>query len=120
MVTKDLVIEKEKELLEAMSAGNVGVLHELLAEGMQFINQDGIVISKIDDLKIHESNLLKITELEARNQNIVLFDDTAVVSVGLDFAGTYAGEAFSGKFKYGRTWKLLNDKFQLYWPNVRY
>lgn len=112
-LTKEIIIQKEKELIDAMSASNVTQLDLLIANQMIFINQTGLVMSKSEDLKVHESGLLKISKLETSDQKIIIFDDTAVVSVSVDLHGTYSGEAFSGKFKYGRTWKVLNGKPQV-------
>src|SRR5690606_27860323 len=89
------------------------VLNTLLADNLTFINQDGLVLSKNDDLKVHESGHLKFLKLEAHDQKISLFGDTAIVSVSIHLSGTFSGEEFSGQFKYGRTWKMIDDKLQV-------
>jgi hypothetical protein len=113
VLIKEIIIEKEEQLLKAMVSSDFKTLKNLLNDDLIFINHEGIVLTKDDDLKVHQSGDLKIAKLKAFDQQISIHQDTAVVSVRVTLEGLYSGQPFSGNFRYGRVWKVVNTKLQV-------
>ena len=103
----------EARLIAAMKASNIPELHELLADGLIFTNQNGHLVNKADDINMHQSGKLEIYSLETSAQLITVYDDVAVVSVVQDLGGDFDGHTYAGIFRYTRVWTLLDGKWQV-------
>ena len=108
-------IEEAEDLLrQAMLTSDVARLDELLSDPLIFTNQDGVRLSKADDMAAHQSGLLKIDRLDAKGEPIIrVLYNSAIVCVTIDLAGTYDGNAFGGVFAYTRFWHHDDDRWQI-------
>jgi ketosteroid isomerase-like protein len=102
------VLHAEQQLRLAVLSGDVIRLEELLADELLFVSPSGQLLSKEMDLEAHRSGQLQVHHLEIVEQ------DTRVIGEGGDvvltfslvsLAGTFAGEAFEGHFRYTRVWR---------------
>ncbi len=106
--------QAEERLRQAMLTSDVARLDGLLSDTLIFTNQDGVRLSKADDLAAHQSGLLKIDRLGAKEEPIVrVLDSSAIVSATIDLAGTYGGQAFGGIFAYTRFWHRNGERWQV-------
>lgn len=103
----------EQQLLDAMFASDVATLDRLLADDLVFITHTGALADKQVDLDAHRSGLLKLTELSAADERVRLYGDSAIVTLRLELAGTFDGEAFAGKFRYTRIWAQPAGRWQV-------
>jgi len=103
----------EARLIAAMKTSNVSELQELLSDSLIFTNQNGHIVTKSDDINMHQSGKLEIYSLETSAQLITLYDDVAVVSVVQDLGGDFDGHTYAGIFRYTRVWKLTDGKWQV-------
>ena len=62
----------------------------------------------------HQSGPLKIDRLDAEGEPIIrVLDNSAIVCVTMELAGTYGGHAFGGIFAYTRIWHRTGDRWQI-------
>lgn len=101
----------ETRLRDAMLAGDVDVLDDLLSADSVFTNQVGARLSKADDLAAHRSGLLRIGRIEPRGQALIrmLGEKSAIVCITVDLAGSYGTQSFAGAFAYSRVWHRQED-----------
>lgn len=100
----DLVLELEERLERAMRHADVPVLDELLADDLVFTNHQGLVVTKQEDLAVHQSGLLKLDSIAASERSIRLLGQAAVVAVRVQLAGRHADQPFEATFRYTRVW----------------
>ncbi|MCW0198857.1 nuclear transport factor 2 family protein [Sphingopyxis sp.] len=106
--------QAEERLRQAILTSDVARLDELLSDTLIFTNQDGVRLSKPDDMAVHQSGLLKIDRLDVKGETIIrVLDSSAIVCVTVELAGTYDGNAFSGVFAYTRFWHHDEDRWQI-------
>lgn len=106
--------QSEEKLRSAMLASDVGQLEEILSDATVFTNQDGVRLSKADDIAAHRSGLLKIDKLDVKGEPIIrVMDNSAIVCVTIELTGTHGGEAFGGIFAYSRIWHRTGDRWQI-------
>lgn len=103
----------EEHLRQAMLAGDVATLDVLAADDLVFTSQSGELMDKYMDLAAHESGLLQLTTLEPSEQQIRQYGNTAIVTVRMELAGTYADQLFAGTFRYTRVWIKREDLWQI-------
>jgi len=103
----------EQQLRQAMQSSNVGLLESLLSDELIFTNQDGLRLTKEDDLSAHRSGLLSIEKLDIVDQHIRALDDIAIVWVTATLAGSYSGRAFGGTFAYTRLWRRRDGRWRI-------
>jgi ketosteroid isomerase-like protein len=101
---KTQILEAEEQLRIAMLNSDVSALDELLAPDLIFTNHLGQLLRKKDDLKAHESGLLRVKELTPSELNVQLHEKVAVVSVRMRLSGTYGGSPADGDFRFTRVW----------------
>ena len=68
---------------------------------------------KADDLDAHRQGWVRITRLEAGEEQILRFGVVAVVIVRMEMAGTFKGNAFAGPFRYTRVWCERPDGWRI-------
>ena len=98
------ITELEERLRQAMLTSNVAELDTLIAPELLFTNYQGQLVSKQQDLAMHRSGLLKLTELTPSDQRILLYDGFSIVSVQMHLLGSYDGTAFDQHIRFTRTW----------------
>ena len=113
MDTKTQIEALETRLLEAMKTSNIAELQELLSNDLIFTNQHGHLVTKEDDINMHQSGNLEIYTLETSAQIINAYDGVAVVSVVQNLGGAVNGNAYVGIFRYTRVWKYNGAAWQV-------
>ncbi|SKB64243.1 nuclear transport factor 2 family protein [Daejeonella lutea] len=105
--------EREVELRLAMLAGDVDKLDELISDKLIFTDHSGLVYTKEMDLHAHRSGVLKLHTLNPDEQQIQVFEQTAIVSVLMRMEGTAQGQAFQGNGRYTRVWLKENQQWKI-------
>jgi ketosteroid isomerase-like protein len=75
-----------------------------LAPELIFTNHLGQLLGKENDLAAYRSGTLKVKELKPSEQQVRLHGDIAIVSVRMQFSGTYDGNPANGDFRFTRVW----------------
>lgn len=112
-MTIGLIERLEAELRQAMLVGDVAALDALLADDLTFTNQNGVTLSKADDLEAHRSGALRLGRIDSFDQRIRLIEKAAIVVVRVELEGRYAGHLFNGSFVYTRVWLVNGDRAQV-------
>lgn len=112
-MTQTLVEDLEQCLLSAIRRNDANELDHLLHPDLIVTNQMGQVLTKSMDLDVYRSKQMKLRALIPSEQEIWIHGDTAVVSVHLHLAGSFAQESFEGDFRYTRVWKRFGTDFQV-------
>lgn len=110
---KNEIIKLEEELQLAMLTSDVEKLDELIADSLVFIAPNGMVVTKQMDLDTHKSGLQKMSKLSPSEQQIVIHNDLAIVTVRMEIEGTYGDNSINGNYRYLRTWGKVNNKLQV-------
>jgi len=113
METKIHIEALEARLTEAQRTSNIEELNTLLSNDLIFTNQHGHIVTKGDDIAMHESGNLEIYSLKTSAQLIQLHGDVAVVSVVQDLGGAVDGHTYAGIFRYTRVWKDSGNGWQV-------
>jgi hypothetical protein len=103
------ILRVEGELEAAMLTSDVAILERLLSPKLIFTNHLGQRLFKDDDLEAHRSRALRINYMIRSEQDLLLLDGAAVVSVRTKIGGTYAGASADGVFRFTRVWALGVD-----------
>lgn len=104
---EDQIALVEEELKVAMLSSNTESLNKILSSDLVFTNHLGQLVGKEDDISIHRSGTLNISEIEFSEQKIlVISDDSAVVSVRAKITGEYKAQPANGDFRFTRVWSL--------------
>jgi len=103
----------EARLIAAMKTSNIAELNALLSNDLIFTNQSGHLVTKGDDIAMHESGKLEIYSLETSAQLIQLHGDVAIVSVVKDLGGAVDGHTYAGIYRYTRVWKDTGSGWQI-------
>lgn len=112
-IDKGQIVEAEIKLLEAMKTGDITSLNDMLHDDLLFVIPTGQTVTKEMDLSNLKSGKLKIDEISSSQQEISIIGDNAIVSVNITLKGNYLDQPINGTFKYIRTWKLFNNKWQV-------
>lgn len=100
------IIELEERFRQAMLKSDVAELDALIAPELLFTSHLGQLVSKEQDLAMHRSGTLKLTELHPSEQSIHLNEGFSVVSVQMHLLGLYADVAVDEHIRYTRVWSL--------------
>jgi ketosteroid isomerase-like protein len=103
----------EARFIEATKTSNVEELNTLLSNDLIFTNQNGHIVTKGDDIAMHQGGNLEIYSLETSAQLIQLHDNVAVVSVVQDLGGAVDGHTYAGIYRYTRVWKDSGNGWQV-------
>lgn len=104
----------EERLRQAMLAGDVPALDELLSDHLVFTNHEGRRLAKSDDLAAHRSGNLRIASIDCRAGALIRrLGNVATVCVSVDLAGTIEASAFFGRFAYSRVWHFEEGRWQV-------
>jgi len=107
------IIKLEKELRLAMIAGDVEKLDELISDTLLFTAPSGAVATKQMDLDAHRSKIQKISALNVLEQQIMTYDNFAVVVSKMELVGTYGEMQISGQYRYTRVWLKTDKGFKI-------
>jgi ketosteroid isomerase-like protein len=110
---REIIHELELKLKEAMMKSDVKVLDELIADDLIFTNHQGQILSKQDDLKIHQSGQQKLRRFDTTDVQMRVHDSGAIVTFKADLAGTFAHQEFAGSFRYTRVWMKRRGHWQV-------
>lgn len=95
----------EDALRTAVLAGDVATLDRLLADAATFVDQNGRLVTKEEDLAAHRSGLLDVRAIDPVGQRLIrMLGNVAIVCVAVRLAGEYATQPFGGSFAYTRVW----------------
>jgi len=103
-VEDDPILACEAALRQAQLANDVAALDRLLDDALVFTTLNGSVVGKADDLDLHRSGRLRITQMDPGDQRVVRVGTTAVVSVRMEAAATVDGVEVRGPLRYTRVW----------------
>ncbi len=103
----------EAKLRNAQLAGDAAALEVLLDDALMFTGPDGAVYGKADDLDAHRRGWIVITRLEPSDERAQQHGDLAIVSVRMEMAGSWRGEAFEGPFRYTRVWRRFANGWRI-------
>jgi ketosteroid isomerase-like protein len=105
-MTRAAIKHGEQRLRDAMLASDIDSLDQLLDDALVFITVDGKLVRKEDDLELHRSGTLKLTQLDSRELVVELHGaDVGVTSTLVEVAGTNNGQPFAATCRYVRTWR---------------
>ncbi|WP_228479138.1 nuclear transport factor 2 family protein [Flavobacterium soyangense] len=113
MTQDEQIIECEIRLLEAMKAGNIKVLDELLYDDLIFNIPTGHTITKSMDIENYQSGIMTVSEIVATDQIIKSINNISTVAVTLHLKAKYADQIVDGKFRYLRVWKLFDNSWKV-------
>lgn len=113
MNTQELILEKEKNLIDAMMSGNIEKLDQLIHKDLIFNIPNGQTISKEMDLENYRSGLFKIIKIKPEDRMIHILDTLAIVVLTLNLEADFAGQEIKGKFRYLRVWKEFQGNWQV-------
>ena len=107
------VKEAEDQLLSALLKSNLEAINELLHDDLIFIIPTGQIITKAMDLENYKTGSMKVHSLEVSDQEISLFQDTAVVAVVVNLKGTFMDQPIDGTYRYLRYWKDFDNTLKV-------
>ena len=105
------IAELEERLRKAMLSSDVAELDVLIAPELLFTNYLGQLVSKQQDLDIHQSGSLKFTELTPSDQRIQLYEGFSVVSVQMHLQGSFGGTPMDEHIRFTRVWSISSAGF---------
>jgi ketosteroid isomerase-like protein len=91
----------------------VAALDRLLDDALIFTAVDGTVVGKSEDLALHRSRRLRITQMDPSERKIVRLGDVVVVSVRMEAAATMDGVKLRGPLRYTRVWRNNGDGWRV-------
>jgi ketosteroid isomerase-like protein len=113
-MTRAAIKHGEELLRQAMLAGDVEALDQLIHDELLFVGPTGALARKADDLENYRRGRQRMTKIEPRNLVIELFgDDIGVATVLTELEGVFDGSPFSGTFRYIRTWRREAGRWQI-------
>lgn len=113
MAAKEQIEKMEERLRQAMLNSDVEELNKLLSEDLIFTDHTGQKIPKEADLEAHRSGKLKIEAIGLSEEEIQIFEDTAIVSVLMESRGQLFGAPFQGKLRFTRVWRIQEDSWKI-------
>jgi Domain of unknown function (DUF4440) len=102
------IIEIEERLRQAMLKSDVLELDELIAPELVFTSYLGHLVSKQQDLAIHQSGILDFREMTPSERQIHLGEGFSVVSVKMHILGSYEGVEVDEYYRFTRIWAISN------------
>lgn len=100
------IIEIEERLRQAMLNSDVAELDALIAPELIFTSYLGQLVSKQQDLALHQSGTLKFRALTPSEQHIQLNEGFSVVSVLMHILSSYEGTEIDQNFRFTRIWSV--------------
>jgi hypothetical protein len=107
-------IEKlEAQLAQAMLHNDIDMLDRLLSDDLVFSGPDGVIVSKAQDLALHEAGDIIFATYEIKELLIQSYDPIEIAHVKVKLAGNFRGEDFGGDFRYLRIYLKKDEQWQI-------
>ncbi|NJK69376.1 MAG: nuclear transport factor 2 family protein [Microcoleus sp. CSU_2_2] len=100
------ILEIEERLRQAMLNSDVAELDALIAPELIFTSYLGQLVSKQQDLAIHQSGTLNCRALTPSERHIQLNEGFSVVSVKMHILGSYEGTEIDEHYRFTRVWSV--------------
>jgi hypothetical protein len=100
------IIEIEERLRQAMLNSDVAELEALIAPELIFTSYLGQLVSKQQDLAMHQSGKLKFSALMPSERHIQIGEGFSVVSVKMHILGRYEGAEIDDLYRFTRVWAV--------------
>lgn len=102
--TEAALRDAERRLQRAQLTSDVAELDRLLDERLVFTGPGGRLYTKDDDLRVHRSGEQSMSRVEPENLDALVVGGAGVTWFLGTVAGTLAGEPFTARVRYTRTW----------------
>jgi hypothetical protein len=100
------IIEIEERLRQAMLNSDVAELESLIAPELIFTSYLGQLVSKQQDLALHQSGMLKFSALMPSEQYIQCNEGFSVVSVKMHILGSFEEAKIDQHYRFTRVWSV--------------
>ncbi len=94
----------EDRLSQAMLAGDVATLGELLDDHVVYTGPDGRQVSKQQDLDAYSSGAVEITAYDEQHRSVRVIGHTGMTWILTEVRGRAGNQAFVARLRYTRTW----------------
>jgi len=101
---KEIIKNLEEELRQAMIAGNVDDLKNLIHDELQFGIPSGDIVTKNDDLDGYIKSIKKFDSIVFNSQIIKELGDSIITITNATVKGRYCNMDISGNYSYFRVW----------------
>jgi ketosteroid isomerase-like protein len=112
-LVKEEIIKFEYQLIEAIRKSDINFIETVLHDDLLFLAPNGHIITKEMDLTSHRLKQMTVDELVPTFEDFKIIGDTAISIVVYDTKGVMLGQAISGRFRYIRNWKVINDQVKI-------
>jgi hypothetical protein len=103
----------EAELAQAMLENDITMLDRLLSEDLIFSGPDGVIVSKAQDLALHQSGEIVFKTYEIGELLVQAYEPMVIAHVKVKLAGNFKGEDFAGDFRYLRIYLKQNEQWKI-------
>lgn len=94
----------ERRLQSAIVESDVTTLDAMLDDSVVYTGPDGVALGKEQDLDTHRSGVLDVRIFDTESFTSRVIGDTGLTFIEAALTGTAAGEPFSVRMRYTRTW----------------
>ncbi|WP_410873303.1 nuclear transport factor 2 family protein [Nocardia sp. A7] len=98
------LLAAERRLQAAQLTSDVEVLAELIDDSARFTGPDGVLLSKQDDLRAHETGHLVMGRVDEEDVEVLVTAHLGVTWFLGYLEATIGGEAIAARMRYTRTW----------------
>ncbi|QBD80811.1 nuclear transport factor 2 family protein [Ktedonosporobacter rubrisoli] len=114
------IVHAEKQLQQAMVNNDVQALERLLHDDLVFIDAEGNVQGKREDIESHASGAMVQTAMEFVEEPIMQFyGESAVVAVKAHVKVQLQGKPLEAFCRYLRIWQFQDERWQIIAGTVR-
>ncbi|UXH99977.1 nuclear transport factor 2 family protein [Photobacterium sp. TY1-4] len=113
-LSSETIVAAEETLKSAMLISDTQTLSELLSDDLVFVNHFGQVVTKAQDLALHQSGQLRLEAIELSEMTVQLIASVGVVQVRATIHGTYDGMDASGEFMFSRVWAPQDGRLKVH------
>jgi ketosteroid isomerase-like protein len=116
----DEIRDVERQLQQAMVKNDVQALERLIHDDLVFIDVEGNVQGKRDDIDSHASGAMVQTAVEFVEEPVMqLHGETAVVAVKAHVKAQLQGNPVEALCRYLRVWLFQDERWQILSGGVR-
>lgn len=114
------IIDAEKQLQQAMVKNDVQALEQLIHDNLVFIDPEGNVQGKRNDIESHASGAVVQTAVEFVEEPVIQFyGESAVVAVKAHVKVRVQGQPLEAFCRYLRVWMFRDGRWQIVSGAVR-
>ncbi len=110
---KQEILDAEEILRVAMVKSDIDQLQALISDDLLFTSHFGALVSKEDDIRVHQSGSLNFESIELSEHIIKLHLNFAAVSVQAEIKATFNGRPSDGSFMFTRIWSKQFGKLKV-------